>query len=165
MLVQHAHRIEQYPHATRTHTHLHPSHYNVCALVRACMCSCMCEQLTGYVKPDLPTLFRCPERTFNPGVRKTSFSDCQACPSGAVTDGDAQISKDACVCPIRTYNIGVECKTCPLGAECTDRTKGCGLRSPRPCTLVGDWVQEGTSPFRLMGCPTGYKLSNASGEI
>ena len=60
----------------------------------------------------------------------------------------------------------IQCKACPVGGVCVDRTKGCGLRAtPFACPLVGQWERDKTAgEVRLLSCPKGYKLMNSTGH-
>ena len=112
----------------------------------------------------------CPENTYNPDPGATAFANCKTYPKGAVTIGTGMTSIDNCTCPIRTYITeesggNTACRTCPKGAECEDRTQGCGLRNGANCPLVDTWERHvTTNEYILVKCPIGYKLENASGH-
>ena len=97
---------------------------------------------------------------------------CTVCSECAAGFYKSSVSTEACTaCPENTYgNENLKrtqpgyCKACPAGAECKDRS--CGLRkSPFACKLVGEWILDAaSSEYRLMSCPTGFKLLNSSGH-
>ena len=116
---------------------------------------------------------KCPPNTYNPDPRAASFTNCQACPSGADTNGmDGQISVDACKCGDRFYEAsnGVagstfSCATCPTGATCSNGF--CALRlSNKVCpqqegAIAGTWERsmssEDAGKFSLVSCPKGFQ--------
>jgi len=122
----------------------------------------------------------CPSNTYNPVPRATSFTNCQACPSGANTNNtDGQISVDACKCGDRFYETikGVAgstffCATCPTGAVCNNGL--CALQLPlKTCpekndAIAGTWERsvsvEDAGKFRLVSCPKGYQKQVSSAD-
>jgi len=140
----------------------------------ACLTCSPC--LPGYYKaaisadPCLP----CPANTYREQEGASELSMCVSCPAGADTRGlTNRMSNDDCECEIRMYGSvsmdgagQLQCNTCPIGAECSDRALGCGLRTPDfVCELMGTWIRDKeTDKFRLTRCPVGYKLENSTGH-